>query len=148
MIAVTGEVTWIRNPDSIKFVGTKIDNYFEYNTDQTSASMWSTSEEKWSVIQPLQANEKNLKIWSFGKQIKLLEIDLKESDDPTKQRDLLLLRTKYNKLLAEKTAKSLMWLKQQYYEESEKAGKLLAWRVKKYNLKERARAWWPANRIL
>lgn len=68
---------------------------------------------------------------NLEKQIKSLETDLNENDDSTKQRELLLLRTQYNKLSADKAANSLLWLKQSYYDQGEKAGKLLAWRIKK-----------------
>lgn len=56
-------------------------------------------------------------------------MDINENDDPTKQRDLLLLGAEYNKLSADKAAKSLIWLKQNYHDQGEKAGKLLAWRI-------------------
>ncbi len=44
--------------------------------------------------------------------------------------ELLNLRTKYNQLSAKKAAASLMMLRQNYYDQGEKAGKLLAWRFK------------------
>lgn len=43
---------------------------------------------------------------------------------------MLTLRTKYNELSAKKAATSLMMLRQNYYNQGEKAGKLLAWRIK------------------
>lgn len=67
----------------------------------------------------------------LDKQIKSLELDLNASDDPITQSELLRLRTEYNKLSSDAAAKSLMWLKQSYYDQGEKAGKLLAWRIKK-----------------
>lgn len=60
-----------------------------------------------------------------------MELDLNASDDPIKQSELLRLRTEYNKLSSDAAAKSLMWLKQSYYDQGEKAGKLLAWWIKK-----------------
>ena len=42
-----------------------------------------------------------------------------------------MLRAKYDKLTTDKVAKGLMWTKQTYYDQGEKAGKLLAWRIKK-----------------
>lgn len=48
-----------------------------------------------------------------------------------KQKELLILRAKYNKMSTDESAKSLMWLKQAYLDQGEKAGKLLAWRIKK-----------------
>ena len=47
-------------------------------------------------------------------EIKALETELNQGDDPVKQRDVLLLRSKYNKLSADKAAKSILWLKQSY----------------------------------
>lgn len=41
------------------------------------------------------------------------------------------MRAKYDKLTTERVAKSLMWTKQAYYDQGEKAGRLLAWRIKK-----------------
>ena len=40
------------------------------------------------------------------------------------------LRAKYNVLSTNKATKNLMKLKQSYYEQGEKASKLLAWRIK------------------
>lgn len=68
---------------------------------------------------------------TLDKQIKSLELDLNVSDDSTKQSELLRLRIEYNKLSSDAAAKSLMWLKQSYYDQGEKAGRLLAWRIKK-----------------
>lgn len=41
------------------------------------------------------------------------------------------MRANYDKLTSDKVAKSLMLTKQTYYDQGEKAGKLLAWRIKK-----------------
>jgi len=57
------------------------------------------------------------------KQIKSLEIDINNKDDPEKQKRLLILRTEYNKLTSDKAAKSLLWLNQAFYDQEEKAGK-------------------------
>lgn len=64
-------------------------------------------------------------------QIKSLEIDINNKDDPEKQKRLLILRTEYNKLTSDKAAKSLLWLNQAFYDQGEKARKLLVWRIKK-----------------
>lgn len=65
------------------------------------------------------------------KQIKSLEIDINKHEDYGKQKQLLVLRAQYNKLTSDKAAKSLLWLNQAFYDQGEKAGKLLAWRIKK-----------------
>ena len=44
--------------------------------------------------------------------------------------ELNKLKAKYNVLSTNKATKSLMRLKQSYYEQGERAGKLLAWRIK------------------
>ena len=41
------------------------------------------------------------------------------------------MRASYDKLTTDTFAESLMWIKQTYYDQGEKAGKLLAWRIKK-----------------
>lgn len=52
-------------------------------------------------------------------------------DDVHKYKKLLLLKSEYNELSANKIATNLLWLKQSYYDQGEKAGKHLAWRLKK-----------------
>lgn len=65
-------------------------------------------------------------------QIRTLEQQLFNSNDPLKQKEILVLKTRYNELTCSKIEKSLLWLMQTYYDQGEKPGKLLAWRVKKY----------------
>lgn len=43
----------------------------------------------------------------------------------------MVLRTEYKKLTSDKAAKNLLWLNQAFFDQQEKAGKLLAWRIKK-----------------
>lgn len=130
------QARWLQNSNFVKFIGEKIDNYFELNTDQTCAAM------RWEGFKAYirgeilsytstknKQQQKQMEI--LDKQIKSLELDLNASDDPIKQSELLRLRTEYNKLSSDAAAKSLMWLKQSYYDQGEKAGKLLAWRIKK-----------------
>ncbi len=62
--------------------------------------------------------------------IKLIEKTLSNKNDLNIHQELLNLRTKYNELSAKKPAASLMMLRQYYYDQGEKAGKLLAWRIK------------------
>lgn len=130
------QVRWLQNPDFVKFIQKKIDHYFELNVDQTSASIrWVgfkayIREEIISFTSTKNKQHKKQMV-TLDKQIKSLELDLYTRDDPIKQNDLLRLRTEYNKLSSDAGAKSLMWLKQSHYDQGEKAGKLLAWRIKK-----------------
>ena len=43
---------------------------------------------------------------------------------------LLLLRTKYNEISASRAISSLLCLKETFYDQGEKSGKVLAWRIK------------------
>ena len=129
-------VMWLHNPDFVKFVGTKIDNYFELNTDQTSACIrWEAFKAyiRGEIISytSTKSKQQKLEMETLEKQIKSLEVELNEGEDLAKQRVLLLLRAKFNKLSIDKATKGLMWLKQSFYDQGEKAGKLLAWRILK-----------------
>ncbi len=62
--------------------------------------------------------------------IKLLEKTVSYNNGSSLHQELLNLRTQYNELSAKKAAASLMMLRQNYYDQGEKAGKLLAWRIK------------------
>lgn len=61
-----------------------------------------------------------------------LEDDLYEKDNNLKQKKLLILRAEYDKISTDESAKSLMWLKQDYHDHSKKAEKPLAWTIKKH----------------
>ena len=45
--------------------------------------------------------------------------------------NLTILRAKYYEPMTDKVAKKLLWTKQAYYDQGEKEGKLLTWRIKK-----------------
>lgn len=109
--------------------------YFDINTTQTSACI------RWVVfkvfirgvlisITSSKSKAYKQELTALNTKIKLLEKNLSDKDDLTIHQELLTLRTKYNKLSAKKAAASLMMLRQNYYDQGEKAGKLLAWRIK------------------
>lgn len=130
------QTKWLQSPEFVKHVEDKIDCYIEINTDQTNASIrWEAFKAyiRGEIISftTTKTKQQNKEMEHLEKEIKSLEIQLNEKDDLIKQKQLFLLRTKYNKLSVDKAAKSLMWLKQSYYDQGEKAGKLLAWRIKK-----------------
>ncbi len=60
-----------------------------------------------------------------------LEIELFETNDPENKKKIISLKAQYNELTGNKIATNLMWLKQSYYDQGEKPGKLLAGRIKK-----------------
>lgn len=60
-----------------------------------------------------------------------LEQQLYSRDIKEKWQELLLLKSQYKQLTTERIVSNLLWLKQSYYDWGEKAGTLLAWRIKK-----------------
>lgn len=63
-------------------------------------------------------------------EIRQLERDIFVNDTPDLQHKLVGLRAKYNELSFSKALASINRLKQSFYDQGEKAGKLLAWRIK------------------
>lgn len=127
---------WLQNPEFVKYIEHKIDGYFQINTNQTNACIrWESFKAyvRGEIISFTSTKNKKQKVEinKLEKQIKSLEIDINNKDDLEKQKRLLILRTEYNKLTSDVAAKSLLWLNQAFYEQGEKAGKLLAWRIKK-----------------
>ena len=127
---------WLQNPEFVKYIDGKIDKYFSLNTNQTSASV------KWEAFKAYLRGEiisyttyKSKKYYShlntLEQNVKKLEEELHHNDTPEKQQELLFLKSQYNELTTNKIASSLLWLKQSYYDQGEKAGKLLAWRLKR-----------------
>lgn len=125
---------WLQNEDFFSFIKIKIDLYFEINTDQTGAcTRWEAFKAyiRGEIISYTSSKTKQQKaeMRDLEKQIKKLENDLDQGNDPLKHKELLFLRSKYNELSTDRAAKSLLW--QRYYDQGEKAGKLLAWRIRK-----------------
>lgn len=101
------QVRWLQDPEVVKYVGTKIDSYFELNTFQTSASTrWEAFKAyiRGEIISYTSSKVKQQRatMETLKKRIKSLQISLNVRDDPRKHKDLLLLRAEYNKLSVEK----------------------------------------------
>lgn len=135
-------IKWLQDPAFIDFVGNQIDMFFEFNTTQTSACT------KWEAFKAFlrgqiisftspKLKHTRLKLEQLDSKMKSLEKDefLDGSADP--HLELLLLKAEYNKISAERAANSLQRLKQTFYDQGEKPGKLLAWRVKQLQSDER-----------
>ena len=106
-------VRWLKNPEFVKYVEDKIDIYFQINTNQTNARIrWEAFKAyiRGQIISFTSTKNKKQKaeINNLEKQLKSLEIDIKNKDDPEKQKQLLILRTEYNKLTSGKAAESLL----------------------------------------
>ncbi len=130
------QARWLQDQAFVDTTGSKIDNFFALNTDETSACIrWEAFKAfiRGEIISYTSYKTKHYKMEmeNLENQIKILENDLFAKDDPLKQKELIILRAKYNKISTDESAKSLMWLKQGYHDQDEKPGKLLAWRIKK-----------------
>ena len=64
------------------------------------------------------------------KEIKSLESEIIFKKSSVLEHKLTILRAHYNKQSANKALTNLNKLKQSFYDQAEKAGKLLAWRIK------------------
>lgn len=126
----------MQDTEFIKFAEERIDNYFEINLDQTDACV------RWEAFKVyirgemisytnFKFKQRRIEMETIENEIRILEQDLYNDYNQSKVKELQIMRAKYNKLSIDKVAKSLLWLKQSYYNHGEKCGKLLAWRLKK-----------------
>lgn len=126
---------WIHDSKFLTFLKANIDVYFKINTNQTSASI------RWEAFKAFIrgqmisytssiSNKQHLKLIELERDIKELEEEITILNTNETKQKLDILRAQYNELSANKAASSLMKLKQTFYDQGEKAGKLLAWRIK------------------
>lgn len=127
--------SWLRDPEFIKFIGTQIDLFFENNTDQTSASVrWEASKAflRGQMISFISFKHKSQRseLEQLEKAIKEIENQIYQNPNQQQILELHKLRAKYNGLSTNKATRSLLRLRQSFYEQGEKAGSLLAWCIK------------------
>lgn len=67
--------------------------------------------------------------------IRILQEKVNEKSNQQLENDLLILRAEYDKLSASRAAPSLLRLRQTFYEQGDKSGKLLAWKIKQLETK-------------
>lgn len=115
----------------------QIDLYFDMNTSETSASTrWEAFKAfiRGQIISYTKAKSKlcNQKLNLLDSKLKDLEKrQFKNQINDTKiDQEILFLRAQYEEMSASRVASSMMKLKQSYYDQGEKPGKLLAWRIK------------------
>lgn len=110
--------------------------YFSINTNQTSASIKLEVFKAFlrgDIISYTKYKSKKYheQLNTIEQKVKELERQLYHNNIPGKQRQMLQLKVQYNELTTSKIASNLQWLKQSYYDQGERVGKLLAWRIKK-----------------
>ena len=119
----------------MKFIGAQIDDYFVNNTTQTSAAIrWEAFKAflRGHMISFTSFKQKSWRLEMQQLEKKIKETESKHFKNPSQQsfKEHNEFRAKYNVLSVNKATKSLLKLKQSYYEQGEKASKLLAWRIK------------------
>uniref|UniRef100_A0A1A8RRR0 Reverse transcriptase domain-containing protein n=1 Tax=Nothobranchius rachovii TaxID=451742 RepID=A0A1A8RRR0_9TELE len=67
--------------------------------------------------------------------LKNLQKKVNERHNPTSEKELLILKAEYEKLSTLRAAASLQRLRQSFYEQGEKPGKVLAWQIKRLETK-------------
>lgn len=129
---------WLQDPLFVEFVGKQIDFYFEMNTSETSACIrWEAFKAyiRGQVIGFCSSKSKQSRrdIRQLERQISELERTIYQNRVANKDEHdkLLLLRTQYNEKSTVREAAKIIKLKQNFYEHGDKAGKLLAWQIKK-----------------
>lgn len=129
---------WLHDTKFMDFVGASIDEYFTANTSETTASVrWEAFKAylRGQMISYTSSitNKVDLKIKLLEGRIRNLEKETYEgnADSGPHREELLLLRAQYNELSLSKAENCLIRLKQTFYEQGEKSGKLLAWQIKK-----------------
>lgn len=129
---------WLQDPSFVEFLGKQIDLYFEINTSETSACIrWEAFKAyiRGQIIGYCSSKSKQARkdTKQLEKQISELERTIYQNRVANKDEHdrLLLLRAQYNEKSAVKAAAKINKLKQNFYEHGDKAGKLLAWQIKK-----------------
>lgn len=126
---------WLLDPEFMSFIDNQINIYFENTTDETNPSL------RWEAFKAYirgqkisftsyKAKQTYQKTKELEANIELLERDYYQTLCPNIHKKLLILRTQYNKLSASKAASQLLCLKQSFYDQGEKPGKLLAWQLR------------------
>lgn len=127
---------WLNDTGFVTFLKEQIEYYFETNTTETSKSIrWEAFK---AFIRGQIINITSSKAKETYKKAKTLETKITHLENQYFQlgcqkihQEILLLRTQYNELSASKAMSSLLRLKQTFYDQGEKPGKVLAWRIKK-----------------
>lgn len=128
---------WLQDPKFLEFLEKQITLFFEINTFETSASIrWEAFKAyiRGQIISYTSSKSKkiNQKMNLLDSKIKALERNIFQDISPNigLHQELLLLRSQYNEMSASKAAASLLRTKQAFFDQGEKPGKLLAWRIK------------------
>lgn len=126
---------WLQDEDFVKYIGQQIDEFFQINTNQTSACV------KWDAFKAFlrghiisftgrKSKKARIERLELETKIKNVQERVYQSDNKELKKELLLLRAEYNKHSSFRAASSLLRLKQSFYEQGDRAGKVLSWQIK------------------
>lgn len=126
---------WLMDSAFVDFLAKQIDLYFICNTSETSASIrWEAFKAfiRGQIIHFISSKKKRaqLEMRTLERKIKELETGLYQNRSSSPEKTYRTSCPQYNELSANKIAANLLKLKQSYYEQGEKSGKILAWRIK------------------
>lgn len=130
----------MQDEEFVKYIGEQIEEFFEHNTTQTSACI------KWEAFKAFlrghiisytgskskKACEERVKL---EHKITTLQEKVYEKSDPQMESELLILRAEYDNMSASRAASSLLRLRQSFFEQGDKSGKLLAWQIRQLETK-------------
>ena len=126
---------WLQDPQFVQFLNANIDVFFKLNKNETSSLIrWDAFKAyiRGQIISytSFKSKEFKKKLLEIEKEIKTLEELIVTNKTPSVEQRLNTLRAQYNEMSVNKALNNLNKLKQQFYDQGEKAGKLLAWRIK------------------
>uniref|UniRef100_A0A096LX15 Reverse transcriptase domain-containing protein n=1 Tax=Poecilia formosa TaxID=48698 RepID=A0A096LX15_POEFO len=131
---------WLQDKNFVKYLGKQIDEFFQFNTSETTAcTKWEAFKAylRGHIISYTASKTKQTEKTRTQLEDKIRLIQAKvNSGDKQLENELLALRAEYDKYSASRAALSLLRLGQTFYEQGNKAGKLLAWQIKQLETKQ------------
>lgn len=122
----------LNDPEFIEFVKTHLDIFFEIN--QNSAPPDVVWESMKTYIRSYTSGKRIIhrsKVESLEKKIKQLQREHLTSLNKEVQQKLRSKRLEYNTITIQKTENAMRRTRQRFYEQDDKAGKLLAWQIRR-----------------
>uniref|UniRef100_A0A3P9J7K4 Reverse transcriptase domain-containing protein n=1 Tax=Oryzias latipes TaxID=8090 RepID=A0A3P9J7K4_ORYLA len=132
---------WLLDDNFLKYIGKVIDDYFKVNTNETTAAIkWEAFK---AVVRGYIISYTSSKTRDFHKERLLLETKIKtlqnqviKNNTANAEKELFTLKAEYNKMSADRAISDIIRLNQNFYEQGEKVGSLLAWQIKQLETKK------------
>ncbi len=129
------DAKWLQDPEFVRFIDQQIEFFFQVNTSETSPLVrWEAFKAyiRGQIISYTSFKSKQFKnkLLAIENEIKSLENEITNKKTLELEHKLTILRAHYNELSANKALTNLNKLQQSFYDQGEKAGKLLAWRIR------------------